>query len=184
MLVELHSALDDSEAALRERRDALDAAEVRLTEELGIAGEIVERALAHVEVADAVYQAALDLVEMEERRLAALAGVEHWRPLVARYFPPDRVGEALQVMHCESRGNPDATNPQSEAAGLFQFLESTWVLASARAGFTGASRYDPEANVASAAWLVAHSVAVDHPRGAWGHWSCQPEGSTAPPLDP
>ncbi len=104
----------------------------------------------------------------------APAGVEQWRGLVAAYFPADRVEEALRVMHCESKGDPNARNPYSGAAGLFQFMPRTWGWASAEAGFDGASVYDPEANVAGAAWLVEHSIATGHSRGAWGHWTCQP----------
>ncbi len=174
--------LGDQEQRLRDLRDQLDAAEVSLAAELGIAQEVVEAALAEVATADGAYRAALDRVELEERRVAALRGVEHWRPLVERYFPPERVAEALQVMQCESRGNPDATNPTSDAAGLFQFLETTWAFASVNAGFGGASRYDPEANVAAAAWLVSHSIAINHPRGAWGHWSCQPLSTPSGPA--
>ena len=190
-LAEIRAQLGASERELRGLRDSLDEAEAKLGEELGIASEIVAAAISQVAVADGEYQAALDRVAREERRLAAVAGVEHWRPLVERYFPVDRVGEAMQVMHCESRGNPDATNSTSDAAGLFQFLETTWAFASVNAGFGGASRYEPEANVAAAAWLVNHSITVGHPRGAWGHWSCQPTPVPGPteapevnPLDP
>ncbi|NIA24382.1 MAG: transglycosylase SLT domain-containing protein [Gammaproteobacteria bacterium] len=77
-------------------------------------------------------------------------------------------------MYCESGGNPDAKNPYSTATGLFQFLRGTWAIASVRAGFGGYSRLDPEANIASAAWLVKYSIRTQHPGGAWGHWSCKP----------
>lgn len=97
--------------------------------------------------------------------------VARWRPLVERFFPEPLIWEALRVMQCESRGTPDAVNPISDASGLFQFLASTWEVASARAGYPGADRFDPEANVASAAWLVADSQ--DHPNGRWGHWACR-----------
>ncbi len=100
--------------------------------------------------------------------------VEEWRPLVARYFPADRVDEALSVMKCESNGDPLATNRYSGAAGLFQFMPGTWAWSSEGAGFAGASVYDPEANVASAAWLVDYSIRHGHRDGAWGHWVCQP----------
>jgi hypothetical protein len=179
-LAQKRDELATEEAKLRDRRDGLDRAEAQLADALGIARDILRAATNEVAQADDVYRMALEQVDLEQRRLAAVQGVEHWRPLVALYFPADRVGEAMQVMHCESRGNPDATNPTSDAAGLFQFLETTWAFASVKAGFTGASRYDPEANVAAAAWLVHYSIVTDHPRGAWGHWSCQPAASAAP----
>lgn len=96
------------------------------------------------------------------------AGVEQWRGLVEAYWPADIVDEALWVIDCESGGNPDAYNPSSGAAGLFQFIPSTWASASESAGWSGADVYDPEANIAVAAWLYG---AYDTP---WAAWSCKP----------
>ena len=98
--------------------------------------------------------------------------VEEWRSLVAQYFPDYLVDEALAVMACESFGDPSITNPSSGAAGLFQFIPSTWGWASPPAGWEGASPYDPEANVAVAAWLVQYSI--DRGQDAWHHWVCKP----------
>lgn len=100
--------------------------------------------------------------------------VEEWRPLVERYFPPERVEEALSVMECESQGNPLAQHPGSLATGLFQFIPNTWDWASGRAGWGGHSAFEPEANIASAAWLVEATITVAHPGGPWAHWTCQP----------
>ncbi len=102
------------------------------------------------------------------------SGVERWRGLVSAYFPADLVDQALRVIECESRGDPTARNPYSGASGLFQFMSRTWSWASEGAGFGGADVYDPEANVASAAWLVDYSLATGHSGGAWGHWNCKP----------
>ncbi len=124
--------------------------------------------------ADASYLQAVSEAEAAERRRAALAGVETWRPLVQQYFPADLVEEALAVMQCESGGNPDAVHSESDATGLFQFLAGTWAFSSIQAGFPGASRFDAEANVAAASWLVGYSIRTGHPRGSWGHWVCQP----------
>ncbi len=129
---------------------------------------------AGLQQADAGYQQALGAWEAAQRRRAARAGVEPWRSLVEQYFPADRTEEALRVMACESRGNADAVHPESGATGLYQFLAGTWVFSSVNAGFAGASRFDAEANVAAAAWLVEYSIQSGHPRGAWGHWVCQP----------
>lgn len=100
--------------------------------------------------------------------------VEEWRPLVEQHFPPEQVEDALSVMECESQGNPLAQHPGTLATGLFQFIPNTWDWASGRAGWGGHSPFEPEANVASAAWLVAATITVDHPQGPWAHWSCQP----------
>ena len=54
------------------------------------------------------------------------ATVEQWRPLVAAYFPPEAVDTALRIIDCESGGNPDADNPYSTAAGLWQFVALWW----------------------------------------------------------
>jgi hypothetical protein len=98
--------------------------------------------------------------------------VEEWRPLVEQYFPPEIVDDALKVMKCESKGDPAAYNSRSGASGLFQFIPNTWNWASSKAGWAGASPFDPEANTASAAWLVNWSL--DRGKDAWAHWSCKP----------
>ncbi|MEA3501627.1 MAG: transglycosylase SLT domain-containing protein [Actinomycetota bacterium] len=98
--------------------------------------------------------------------------VEQWRPLVERYFSPERIEEALSIIDCESNGDPDARNPKSSASGLFQFLGRTWTHSSEQAGFQGESPFSPEANIATAAWLVEYSL--DAGDSAWAHWSCRP----------
>ncbi|MGA7271066.1 MAG: transglycosylase SLT domain-containing protein [Acidimicrobiia bacterium] len=98
--------------------------------------------------------------------------VERWRPLVSTYFPADRVEAALAVIRCESYGDPNAYNPYSGASGLFQFLPSTWATVSPRAGFTGASPFDPEANIATAAWLTAYYA--NRGSDPWAAWVCHP----------
>lgn len=96
--------------------------------------------------------------------VGAIAGLEHWRPLVAKHFRSEDVGRALEVIRCESNGNPRAANPISTARGLFQHLGSLWPARAARAGWPGADIFDPEANVAVAAWLVYEG-------GGWRHWN-------------
>lgn len=100
------------------------------------------------------------------------AAIEQWRGLVAAFFDPARVDHALSVMECETDpdGDPNSDNPTSSAAGLFQFLESTWNRVAVPLGYgayhTGAV-YDPTANV--------HAAAVLSEGGwNWSQWSCQP----------
>jgi hypothetical protein len=97
--------------------------------------------------------------------------VEQWRGLVSEHFPSNRVDEALHIMWCESQGDPDAYNPYSGASGLFQFIPSTWASASASAGYSGASAFDPEANTAAAAWLAGEYERLG--LYYWQPWSCK-----------
>lgn len=90
--------------------------------------------------------------------------VEQWRPLVEKYFKAQDVPTAMRIMQCESRGDPNAKNPHSSASGLFQHLARYWPERSAKAGWAGADIFDPEANIAVAAWLK--SVA------GWRSWTC------------
>lgn len=92
------------------------------------------------------------------------ADVEQWRPLVASYFG-ENTDKALQVMRCESGGNPTSKNPNSSASGLFQHLARYWPDRSAKAGWAGADIFDPEANIAVAAWLSQGGI-------DWSHWTC------------
>lgn len=98
--------------------------------------------------------------------------VEAWRSTVSRYFPARLVDEALQVMQCESGGNPQAVNPYSGASGLFQFLPGTWAIASVRAGVASAGVFNGEANIAAAAWLTSAYEARGY--DTWMAWSCKP----------
>lgn len=95
-------------------------------------------------------------------------GAEGWRPLVELFFQADDVDRAVRIMSCESRGDADARNPRSGASGLFQHMPRYWGSRSAAAGYAGASIFDPEANVAVAAWLV-----YDYDHGGWHHWVCR-----------
>ena len=94
-------------------------------------------------------------------------GIERWRPLVTQYFESGKVETALCILFLESRGDPEAANPTSTAAGLFQFLRSTWdrmVPISVTGGsYDSGQVYQPEANVRSAAWLQRNA--------GWTQWS-------------
>ena len=92
--------------------------------------------------------------------------------MVEQFFAAELVDEALAVIDCESHGDPLAENSISGAAGLFQFIPTTWAWASPAAGFLDASPFDPTANVGTAAWLVQRSI--DRGKSPWAHWSCRP----------
>ncbi len=68
---------------------------------------------------------------------------------------------ALRVAKCESNYNPYAVNSGSGAAGLFQFLPSTW----RSSPYASYSPFDPKANAEAAAWL--------YQRSGPGQWSCK-----------
>jgi len=97
--------------------------------------------------------------------------VERWRPLVQQFFPSNRVEEALRIIDCESKGDPDAYNPYSGASGLFQFIPSTWASTAPKSGYGGHSAFEPEANVASAAWLGNRYEELG--QYFWRAWSCR-----------
>ncbi len=102
--------------------------------------------------------------------------VEQWRSLVSTYFSGARIDEALAIIQCESRGDPNATNAVSGAAGLFQFIPSTWNWVASEMGiadYASGAPYDPSLNTAAAAWLVQDSIDSGNPRGPWGHWTCR-----------
>lgn len=97
---------------------------------------------------------------------AVTPAVEQWRPLVELHFRDSDVDRALCLIGYESGGDPDVRNPDSTAAGLFQFLRATWD--NVPVDITGGSYdsfrvYDPEANVKAAAWLQK--------RYGWTQWS-------------
>lgn len=96
------------------------------------------------------------------RTSSSASGAEAWRPLVERYFAATDVETALCLIWHESRGDPGAVNSSSGASGLFQHLPRYWPERSIAAGWSGASIFDPEANVAVAAWLRADG---------WHHWT-------------
>ncbi len=92
-------------------------------------------------------------------------GPEAVKALIGDYFAPlgqKQVDVALCVAEAESGFDPHAENPYTGAAGVFQFIPTTWESLSEAAGWGGASVFDAEANVAVAAWTVEHS--------GWGSW--------------
>jgi soluble lytic murein transglycosylase-like protein len=73
--------------------------------------------------------------------------------------------QLLRVAWCESKYNPYAVNTRSGASGLFQFMPATWAANSVRAGYGGASVFDPVASANTAAYMFA--------RGQAWQWSCK-----------
>lgn len=73
--------------------------------------------------------------------------------------------QLLRVAYCESRYNPLAYNTRSGASGLFQFMPRTWAANSVRAGYSGASVFDPVASANVAAYMFRNGQ-------AW-QWACK-----------
>ena len=72
--------------------------------------------------------------------------------------------QLLRVAWCESRYNPSAYNA-SGASGLFQFMPRTWAANSVRAGYGGASVFDPVASANTAAYMFRNGQAYQ--------WTCR-----------
>lgn len=92
--------------------------------------------------------------------------VEHWRPLVEKYWPAELVSCALNIIDLESEGDPRAWNSSAGAEGLFQHLSKYWKNRAASAGFKDdnglyATPYNAEANIA-AAWYIAKNASPWH----------------------
>jgi hypothetical protein len=89
------------------------------------------------------------------------------RRLVALYFEPVDVDRAVRISWCESTFNAGSLDPGDGGAGLFHLSPAGWADLAASAGWSGADIFDPEANVAAAAWLVYQG-----PSG-WASFNCQ-----------
>ena len=85
--------------------------------------------------------------------------------IVQRFSPMGQVQvrRALCVANHESHFDPNAENPYTGAAGVFQFMPSVWPNLSRAAGWGGHSAFDALANVATAAWTVRYY--------GWSPWS-------------
>ena len=70
----------------------------------------------------------------------------------------------LRIAWCESRFDPHARGAAG-LSGVFQFAPITWVWVAEKAGHSGASPFDPYANVEAAAWLYK----TEGPK----HWGCK-----------
>jgi soluble lytic murein transglycosylase-like protein len=74
----------------------------------------------------------------------------------ATHAPPAPAPSSTRVaciIRVESRGDAHAVNPRSGAAGLGQFLSSTWK--TTPQGRAGLSVYDPAANTAAINWMIS-----------------------------
>ena len=143
-------------AAAVETHELRDALSTYRAEQLAQAEAKQEALLAELRLVNGPYDNVGDEFAWE---------VERWRPVVDMYFPEDRIDWALRIMECESRGDPNAKNPNSSASGLFQHLARLWPDRAKAAGFGDEDVFDPFANIAVAAWLLEN--------GGPSHWVCK-----------
>lgn len=91
--------------------------------------------------------------------------------VIRRVFPDHLEDEAINVANCESRLNPLVTNDSTEAAGVFQFLPSTW-----RRKWNPYRRKSPYNTVTNvrAAKVLYHLQDSNGAMYGWTPWSCSP----------
>mgnify|MGYP003111289201 CR=1 FL=1 len=97
---------------------------------------------------------------------------DRWTPIVEEaleiYGLEDQTPRFMRILHCESRGDPNAVNSSSGASGLFQHIPQWWDWRAEEAGFPGYSVFHPIANIYASAWLLALPNI-----GGWQHWECK-----------
>lgn len=80
---------------------------------------------------------------------------EHVEPVKPKPAPVG--GLMARIEECESRGDPNARNPNSTAKGLYQFLDGSWRHYGIEYWGTleGRSVFDPDDNRELAAYVIA-----------------------------
>jgi hypothetical protein len=145
------------EEELRTRRENLEGTAADLVDELRL-----ERATQRRSSDDATPEGSSEALEPpppSPSTIGSVPGREFVTTLIRERFVrlgARAVDVALCVAEAESGLDPLAVNPVTEAAGLFQFMPSTWDALSELAGWSGASVYDARANASVAAWTVRH----------------------------
>lgn len=114
--------------------------------------------------AQAVSQVPAQPASVQQKAAPAAPAVQGSVPNMIRQVFGSDAGSALNIASCESGFNPNATNASSGAAGVFQFLRSTWASTSQ----AGQSPYNAYANI-----VAAHEVFVRDGH-SWREWQCQP----------
>jgi hypothetical protein len=166
--------LEALEEELRRKRRWLDATASDLVEGLHLQRALLERAGAESSP-DGPVAGSADPTRVPGPSLASpIPGREAVMDLIRERFAPlgtrtTRV--ALCIADAESGFDPLAVNPATGAAGVFQFLASTWGSLSELAGWPRASVFDAQANASVAAWTVAHY--------GWHHWRSVAAGCRA-----
>ena len=133
---------------------------------LGIVACVLALVWGGVAHADGEYIAA-GVAQVESEPVEVISAVEPDVPTLIvdaarRWGLDERV--LLRIAWCESRFNPNARGAAG-LAGVFQFAPITWGWVAERAGYPGASPYNPQANIEAAAYLYK----TEGPK----HWGCK-----------
>ena len=100
--------------------------------------------------------------------------VEAWRPEVQVWFNGDDVNRVLDLIQCESYGDPWAENPTEtrygHGRGLLQHMSELW---GGRSGAANAAGYPNSGDI----WnpndqLAVAKYLIDKTPQSWGHWDC------------
>lgn len=152
--------LEALEANLRAKHDRLETTVTDLIEKLERQQDLLrQRAEEPAPVDDSIVDPPAPPAPPDPPLPSPVPGREAVMELIRDRFAPLGSRDediALCVAERESGFDPRAENPYTGAAGVFQFLPSTWASLSEIAGWGGASVFDARANVAVAAWTVAH----------------------------
>jgi hypothetical protein len=91
--------------------------------------------------------------------------VVEWHDVIAEYFEPEDVLQAMLVVFCESSGKPNAVGVNTNGTtdvGLWQFNDDTWAWLTPKLNIK-ASRSNPIVSTRIASWLVYND--------GWHHWN-------------
>jgi len=91
--------------------------------------------------------------------------MQDYIPVMSKYFKDDDVELALRITFCESSGNPNAINKNTNNTydkGLWQFNDHTWNWLKPKLKIKN-SRFDVDTSTAVASWLIYNDTVK--------HWS-------------
>ena len=91
--------------------------------------------------------------------------VTEWHDVIAEYFEPEDILQAMLVVFCESSGYANAVGNNTDGTndvGLWQFNDNTWAWLTPKLNIKE-SRSNPIVSTRIASWLVYND--------GWHHWN-------------
>ena len=91
--------------------------------------------------------------------------VTEWHDVIAEYFEPEDILQAMLVVFCESSGYANAVGTNTDGTndvGLWQFNDNTWAWLTPKLNIKE-SRSNPIVSTRIASWLVYND--------GWHHWN-------------